>query len=417
MLTPISLLIALFLGLVAIAIPVFGALLLRFAFRRPKHIVPAEPIQKSADAARNRQPERSVDRAERSVHRPARVRLVPWREHLGKPSVLTALVIGVFLLLLPLGLGRALVQHSFRAAADEPQALAGAVKDLKRPDGTKIHVEVFGADDAPQLVLTHGWSMTSTEWYYAKKQLAGRFRVIVWDLPGLGKTEQPKDDSDSLEQMAADLDQVLSVAQGEPVVLVGHSIGGMTNLTFAKLHPERFGSQVKGIVQVDTTYTNPVKTTSNSRLNLALQKPVGEPLLHLMIAFSPLVRFASWISYREGILNFKNAKSSFAGTESRGQVDLVSRLQVQASPAVVARGTLAMFHWDASTTLPQISVPVLIVVGAEDTTTIPGASATMQRSIPVAKMQLIDPSRHYALLERNEAVDVAIAQFAEIVLR
>ena len=324
---------------------------------------------------------------------------------------------GVFLLLLPLGFGRALVQHSFPAAADEPHALIGGVQDLKRPDGTKIHVEVFGADNSPQLVLTHGWSMTSSEWFYAKKQLAGRFRLIVWDLPGLGQTEQPKNNSDSLEQMAADLDQVLSVAQGKPVVLVGHSIGGMTNLTLAKLHPERFGSQVKGIVQVDTTYTNPVKTTSNSRLNLALQKPVAEPILNLMIPFSPLVQFVSRISYREGILNLENAKSSFAGTESRGQVDLVSRLQVQASPAVVARGTLAMFHWDASATLPQISVPVLLLVGAEDTTTIPGASATMQRSIPHGRMQLIEAGRHYALLERNEAVDDAIAEFAESLLR
>jgi pimeloyl-ACP methyl ester carboxylesterase len=129
------------------------------------------------------------------------------------------------------------------------------------------------------------------------------------------------------------------------------------------------------------------------------------------------MRIVNWISYQEGILYLKNASSSFAGLETRGQVDLVSRMQVQSSPGVVARGTLAMFHWDGTTVLPQINVPVLILVGKQDTTTLPSASATMERSIPHAQMQVIDRSSHYALLEKNEVVNDAISQFAAVVLR
>ena len=66
--------------------------------------------------------------------------------------------------------------------------------------------------------------------------------------------------------------------------------------------------------------------------------------------------------------------------------------------------------------LPNISVPVMILVGKEDTTTVPGASETMRNMIPGARMQLIEPSRHYAL-EKNKAVDEAIAQFAAEVLK
>jgi pimeloyl-ACP methyl ester carboxylesterase len=410
MLTPISLLIGLFTGLLSLAIPVMGALLIWLAARPPKRYVQTERIHERQDPV-------SKKRSEHSAHKSEQVRLIPWRERWREPAVLVSLLMGAFLLLLPLGLGRALVQSSFPAGADEPHAFQGTAQELTRPDGTKIHVEVFGSDNDPQLVLTHGWGVNSAEWYYLKKHLAGKFRLIVWDLPGLGQTQQPKDNSDSLDQMAIDLQQVVSVGQGRPVVLVGHSIGGMINLTFAKLHPEELGSQVKGIVQVDTTYTNPVRTTSHSRLNLALQKPFAEPLLHLMIPFSPLVQMANWISYQEGLLDLKNANSSFAGSETRGQVDLVSRLQAQSSPAVVARGTLAMFHWDGSTVLPQISVPVVLLVGKQDTTTLPSASATMERSIPHAHMQIIDPSRHYSLLEKNQVVADAIAQFAAIALR
>lgn len=408
MLTPISLLTGLLIALLAVAIPVAGALLLWVSAHPPKRYVHVN--RDHLDLPAGRKPLRIEKTAEQ-------VRPLRWSERWRDLAVLAPLLGGAFLLLLPLGFGRGLLQYAFPAGADEPHALRGAVEDLTRPDGTKIHTEVFGPDGAPQLLLTHGWGTNSTEWYYIKTQLAGRFRVIVWDLPGLGETEQPKDRSDSLEQMAADLHQVLSVAKGKPVVLVGHSIGGMTNLTFAKLYPEALGTQVKGIVEVDTTYTNPVKTTKHSRLNLALQKPLAEPILHTMVPLSALIRLVHWISYKEGILYLSNASSAFAGTETRGQLDLVSRFQVESSPAVVARGTLAMFHWDASTVLSQIKLPVLILVGKQDTTTVPSASETMQRSIPGAQMQLIDPSRHYALLEKNEVVDEAIAHFAGNALR
>ncbi len=273
-------------------------------------------------------------------------------------------------------------------------------------------MEVFGPEDAPILVLSHGWGASGTEWYYAKKQLAGGFRLIVWDLPGLGQTQQPSDRDYSLEAMARDLHQVLTVADGRPVVLVGHSIGGMINLTFCRQYPDALGRQVKGVVEVDSSYTDPVRTASNSKLNEVLQKPVGEPLLHLMIAVSPVVRAANWVSYQEGLLYLSNARSSFAGTETRGMLDLVSRYQYESSPGVVARGTLGMFHWSATEELPKINVPFLAIVGNKDTTTLPRASETMQARVPGGRLVVVGPGRHYSLLERNTQVDEAIAGFA-----
>ena len=70
----------------------------------------------------------------------------------------------------------------------------------------------------------------STEWYYAKRHLSDRFRLILWDLPGLGESIQPADRNFALERMASDLRSVLALAHGKPVVLVGQSIGGMINL-------------------------------------------------------------------------------------------------------------------------------------------------------------------------------------------
>jgi hypothetical protein len=71
----------------------------------------------------------------------------------------------------------------------------------------------------------------------------------------------------------------------------------MINLRFCRLFPGRLGRQVSGIVEVDTSYTDPVTTTQNAGLSEALQKPVGEPILHIMIRTFPLVRAMNFLSH------------------------------------------------------------------------------------------------------------------------
>jgi len=344
------------------------------------------------------------------LRRPDTRERAPWWKD---SAVVIPLALGLLLPLFSFG-GGFLIQFAFPPAQDEPHAMLQRTAQQVRCAGdTNLHVETVGPVDAPVLLFTHGWGMDNTEWYYAKRDLSNRFRLIFWDLPGLGESTEPQDRDFSLDRLAQDLRSVIATANGKPVILVGHSIGGMINLTFCRLFPDQLGRQVVGIIQVDTSYTNPVRTTENSSLSLALQKPVAEPILHAMIGLSPLVRLMNWLSYENGSSYLMNAKSAFAGAESRGQVDLVSRLQAKASPAVVARGTLAMFHWDATPVLPRIPVPVLLLVGRQDTTTLPEASRHMKEAIPGAKIIEIERAAHYSLLEQNQSIDSAIAEFAQ----
>ena len=402
MFTPVSLVLSLLLGLMSLLLPLAGVALVYKATHPPER-----RIQTSRVDGTDRPPTREV---------PAETRVLSWQERWQDAAVWVPLALGLLLLLLPFW-GRALVEARYPVASDEPVPLHGEIHDLKRSDGTTIHAEIFGPAGAPTLVLTHGWSTDNTEWFYAKRQLAGHFRLIVWDLPGLGQTGSPADNDFSLEKMAIDLHTVLALAHGKPVIVVGHSIGGMINLTFCKLFPQDMQTRVAGLVELDSSYTNPVKTTKNGKLNLALQKPIAEPLLHAMIPLSGLFRAMNWLSYKEGLQSASNASSAFDGTESRGQLDLVSRYSFESSPAVVARGTLAMFHWDMTPELPQISIPVLAIVGKDDTTTLPDASETMASTIPHGKLQILPIVRHYSLLESNQAVDAALLSFANDVLR
>jgi pimeloyl-ACP methyl ester carboxylesterase len=324
------------------------------------------------------------------------------------------ILVGIALaLLLWVGLGSFVVSLLRPSSKDGPQDSFGPVtRRITGPSGAALAIEESGPQNAPRIVLTHGWGADRREWSYARRRLEDRFRVITWDLPGLGQSQPIPSGDYALTNMASDLRAVLEATGTQPAILVGHSIGGMINLTLCKQNGGSPGANVNGIVQLNTSYTNPVKTIKGHEMQEKLQKPVYEPLLHVITFASPLVRGLNWLAYQSGLTHLHIASSSFAGTESRQQLDFVSRYPYRSSPAVVARGTLAMMHWDASDVLKQVTVPVLIVSGDQDTTTLPSASDHMAANIPRNARLSVNPAAHLGPIEQHERYNTAIRAFA-----
>ncbi len=287
-----------------------------------------------------------------------------------------------------------------------------SVQRLARPDGSELEVQFYGPEEGVPIVLTHGWGLHSAEWNYLKRELGDRFRLVVWDEPGLGKSTRPTNRDYSLENLARDLDAVLRVAGEKPAILLGHSIGGMITLTFCRLFPEALGARVNGLVLTHTTPINPVRTTSGGAFFTAIEKPVLVPLMYLTIALSPLVWLMNWLSYRNGSAHLANKMSSFGGTESWEQIEFATHFQPQASPAVLARGMLGMMKYDASATLGGISVPTLVVAGDLDSTTKPEASEMIRAGIPHARLLTITPAKHLGLIEHHAKYAAAVREFA-----
>lgn len=304
-----------------------------------------------------------------------------------------------------------------RPGSDEPKHMrTGTVQRVPRPDGSVLQVEFYGPEDGQPIIMTHGLGPNSTVWYYAKRQLTDRFRLILWDLPGLGKSSKPKNNDYSIEKYARDLESVVALAGDKPVILLGHSIGGMISLTFCRLFPEHLGSRVAGLILVDTTYTNPVKTSIFSRFLRAVQKPLLEPLLYLTIILSPIVWLMNWLSYLNGSLYISVELSGFTGTETRGQLDFSALLSAKGWPAVLARGTLAMLNFNETRTLSTINVPSLVVVGASDIATVPAASIRMTAELPQAELVTLKPGGHMALMEQNQRFAETVSSFSSICL-
>jgi pimeloyl-ACP methyl ester carboxylesterase len=300
-----------------------------------------------------------------------------------------------------------------QTGGDQPQdSRQGREQRLQRPDGSELQVESYGPEHGPPIILTHGWALNSTEWTYLKRQLSQRFRLIVWDLPGLGRSTRPTNNDYSLENLAHHLEAVLSLAGGQPAILLGHSIGGMITLTFTRLFPEALGARVAGLGLVHTTYTNPVRTTHMAEFYTALEKPVIVPLLHLTIWLSPFVWLMNWLSYLNGTMHLSTKQSGFAGTETWEQVEFISRLQPHGSPAVLARGMLGMLRYDATETLRRINIPTLVVPGDQDPLCRPEASQRIHQDVATAQLAPLAPAKHMGLIEHHEQFADIVAEFA-----
>src|SRR5436305_14053325 len=105
-------------------------------------------------------------------------------------------------------------------------------------DNTEIAVEVIG-DGHPglTLVFTHGWTFSSRSWHY-QRMLAERWRLVLMDHRDHGMSGPGSREHRTVEQIGRDLHAVLAAACADrPVVLVGHSMGGMAIMSLAAQFP------------------------------------------------------------------------------------------------------------------------------------------------------------------------------------
>src|SRR5205085_10043373 len=250
---PAQLLILLLLGLSAAAVLAL-ALVLLYQARRPRRAVALTVAHGPGSAPRAAVESESPERRTRRR----------W------------MVAAALAMLLAVFAGRFLVRAFHPAVQGTPRAVLGTTDTVPGPSGSNLAVGRHGGDGGPTLVFTHGWGADRRDWAYAIAALPSRLPVVVWDLPGLGESSPTSSGDYSVETLAADLDRVVASQRGKPVILVGHSIGGMLNLEYARRFPNRMGRDVIGIVQVNTTFTNPIETKKNAERSRKLQKPVFE---------------------------------------------------------------------------------------------------------------------------------------------
>ncbi|MFI5612389.1 alpha/beta fold hydrolase [Amycolatopsis sp. NPDC051903] len=122
-------------------------------------------------------------------------------------------------------------------------------------DGAALHVEAQGPAEAPvTLVLVHGWTQDHRTWDGVLEHLGPGPRVVRYDLRGHGGSSPARRGTATIPRLADDLAELIAdrVPTG-PVVLAGHSMGGMTIMALAERHPQLVEDRVRGVAFVATS--------------------------------------------------------------------------------------------------------------------------------------------------------------------
>jgi pimeloyl-ACP methyl ester carboxylesterase len=136
------------------------------------------------------------------------------------------------------------------------------VRTVSTADGVGLSVEEVDPDDGgkPDLtvVLVHGFALSRLCWHFQRRDLAAmtdpRVRQVLYDHRSHGRSARADESTSTIEQLARDLDEVISaVVPSGPIVLIGHSMGGMTIMALAEHNPKLFADRVRGVALIGTS--------------------------------------------------------------------------------------------------------------------------------------------------------------------
>ena len=300
-------------------------------------------------------------------------------------------------------------------AADEPFGeLRGRPVDVRADDGVLLRAEIAGPDDAPvTVVLCHGFCLNQDVWHYQWLRLRDDIRLVRWDQRGHGRSGRGDREHVSIGQLGADLAAVLAatVPADQRVVLVGHSMGGMTIMALADQQPGLFGGKVAGVVLISTAAFDVDATSWLPGPMRPAARWAGPALLRGAVS-GRRAALAERIRAAGGDLAFLTTRFiAFGdGDVSPAVVDFLERV-IRATPIdVVGDFYLALLELDKRAALATLGrVPVVVINGAQDRL-IPAANAALlAAAIPGARLVQVPGAGHAIILEQPDAVTQEIA--------
>ncbi|NED16246.1 alpha/beta hydrolase, partial [Streptomyces sp. SID9124] len=311
-----------------------------------------------------------------------------------------------------------------RATADDGTELYYEVDEVDPPDAAtpsgSRRRRLFGrkAPAPVTVVFSHGYCLGQDSWHFQRAALRGIVRTVHWDQRSHGRSERGRAQARAgggvpvgIDQLGRDLKAVIDAAAPEgPLVLVGHSMGGMTIMALADRYPELIRDRVAGVAFVGT---------SSGRLN---EVSFGLPVMGVNAVRRVLPGVLRALgSQAELVERGRRATADlFAGLIKRysfGSRDVdpaVARFAerlIESTPIdVVAEFYPAFAEHDKSATLPLFrDLPVLILAGDKDLVTPSSHSEAIADRLPDAELVIVPDAGHLVMLEHPETVTDRLA--------
>src|SRR5919107_21136 len=279
-------------------------------------------------------------------------------------------------------------------------------------DGVELHVEVDGVEDAPlTVVFSHGFTARLAEWQLQRAAVRHRARLVLWDQRGHGRSATTPLPDATIDRTGRDLGQVLdAVAPTGPVVLVGHSMGGMSIMALARQRPELFGSRVVGVFLLATSSGGLVETGLLGRA-VKVVRTLG--LLRLYLRFLQLIAPLLERFRRRGTaIGRRVTRRLLFGADDADPptVRLVQQL-LEETPWPVAMAFYATFLDHDETAALEVlrRVPVTVVAATHDRLTPAAHGRRIAETIGEgAELVVVPGAGHSVNLTRTRIVDDAL---------
>lgn len=284
-------------------------------------------------------------------------------------------------------------------------------------DELELRVHTQGPADAPvTVVMVHCWASDLTSWGYQALDLRARFgdriRLLRYDQRGHGHSETTPEGAATIDNLGRDLSGIIDAhAPSGPLVLAGHSIGGMTLMALAERRPDLFAERVAGVVLVSTSsgdlssVTLGLPLTAGNRARAQIPRvlaarsrmvsrrqrrrvPIIESLVTRRFLFGPGSRAADRRSTVDGIIN--TPPESMCGFFS----DLMQHDRFEGLSALGG-------------------VPVHVLVGERDRLTPPAHAHRLASALPDARLTVAPEAGHMLPLERDSLVSDALTEMLE----
>ncbi|MFI8240772.1 alpha/beta fold hydrolase [Streptomyces sp. NPDC085866] len=303
-------------------------------------------------------------------------------------------------------------------------------------DGTELHYEVDDVEPDPgpnvsprrrrlfgrkapapvTVVFSHGYCLNQDSWHFQRAALRGVVRTVHWDQRSHGRSGrgvvQTQDGVPvAIEQLGRDLKAVLDAAVPDgPIVLVGHSMGGMTMMALADQFPELIRDRVVATAFVGTSSGRLGEV--NFGLPLAGVNAVRRILPGVLKALGQQAELVekgrrATADLFAGIIK----RYSFATRDVDPAVERFAERMIESTPIdVVAEFYPAFTDHDKTEALACFrDFPVLVLAGVQDLVTPSEHSEVIADLLPEAELVLVPDAGHLVMLEHPEAVTDRLA--------
>jgi 3-oxoadipate enol-lactonase len=256
-------------------------------------------------------------------------------------------------------------------------------------NGARLHVEDSGGT-GPAVIFAHGVLYSCRMWDAQIPALRSRFRCIAYDHRGQGQSEVTAAgyDMETVAEDGAALIRALGIA---PVHFVGLSMGGFVGMRLAARSPEL----IRSLVLLDTS-ADP-------------ESPEALPRYRL------LTFIARWLGQRPvagSILKIMHGASMRADPARAGDLAAWRRHLVASDRTGLIRAVRGVLQRSGfRDQLSKIQVPTLVMVGEEDTATVPARSEALAAAIPGAKLVRVPLAGHMSPIDNPDFVTGQLQAF------